>query len=77
MNIVGARITTSRGGIALDSFRVGHLDQREMVLEPERWERVQHMLARVLRYAIERTRAQQAQARYQDQTALTTIANRS
>jgi len=32
------------------------------------------MLARVLRYAIERTRAQQAQARYQDQTALTTIA---
>jgi [protein-PII] uridylyltransferase len=49
MNIVGARITTSRGGIALDSFRVGHLDQREMVLEPERWERVQHMLARVLR----------------------------
>jgi [protein-PII] uridylyltransferase len=49
MNIVGARITTSRGGIALDSFRVGHLDQREMVLETERWERVQHMLARVLR----------------------------
>jgi DNA-binding response OmpR family regulator len=32
------------------------------------------MLARVLRYAIERTRAQQAQARYQDQTALTAIA---
>ena len=32
------------------------------------------MLARVLRYAIERTRAQQTQARYQDQTALTTIA---
>jgi [protein-PII] uridylyltransferase len=49
MNIVGARITTSRGGIALDSFRVGHLDQRELVLEAERWERVQHMLAKVLR----------------------------
>jgi DNA-binding response OmpR family regulator len=32
------------------------------------------MLARALRYAIERTRAQQAQARYQDQTALTAIA---
>ena len=32
------------------------------------------MLARALRYAIERTRAQRAQARYQDQTALTTIA---
>lgn len=49
MNIVAARITTSRGGIALDSFRVGHREQREMVLEPERWERIQHVLARVLR----------------------------
>lgn len=49
MNIVGARITTSRGGVALDSFRIGHLEQREMVLEPERWERVQQVLARVLR----------------------------
>lgn len=49
MNIVGARITTSRGGIALDSFRIGHLDSREMVLEKERWERVQQVLAKVLR----------------------------
>src|SRR6185295_5115330 len=50
MNIVGARITTSRGGIALDSFRVGHLDdQRELVLEPARWERVQQVLAKGLR----------------------------
>jgi [protein-PII] uridylyltransferase len=49
MNIVGARITTSRGGIALDTFRLGHVEGREMVLEPERWERVQHMLERVLR----------------------------
>jgi [protein-PII] uridylyltransferase len=49
MNIVGARINTSRDGIALDSFRVGHLDQRERVLEPERWERVQQGLGRVLR----------------------------
>lgn len=49
MNIVAARITTSRGGIALDSFRIGHGDQREMVLEAERWERVEGVLARVLR----------------------------
>ncbi len=50
MNIVGARIATSRGGIALDSFRVGHLDdRREMVLEPERWEKVQQVMAKVLR----------------------------
>ena len=49
MNIVGARITTTRGGIAIDSFRLGHQDHPERVLESERWERVQHMLARVLR----------------------------
>ena len=49
MNIVGARITTSRGGVAIDSFRIGHQEQLERVLEPERWERVQQMLAKVLR----------------------------
>jgi [protein-PII] uridylyltransferase len=49
MNIVGARITTSRDGIALDSFRIGHIEGREMVLEEERWERVQQALAKVLR----------------------------
>jgi len=49
MNIVGARITTSRGGVAIDSFRIGHQEQLERVLEPERWERVQQMFAKVLR----------------------------
>src|SRR6185295_15804328 len=53
MNIVGARITTSRGGVALDSFRVGHLERREIVLDAERWERVQHTLAKVLRGQID------------------------
>ncbi len=49
MNIVGARITTTRGGVALDSFRIGHQEHLERVLEPERWERVDQVLARVLR----------------------------
>jgi len=49
MNIVGARITTSRGGVAIDTFRIGHEGQLERVLEPERWERVQQTLAKVLR----------------------------
>jgi [protein-PII] uridylyltransferase len=49
MNIVGARIATSRDGVAVDSFRVEHLERREMVLEPDRWERVNHLLAKVLR----------------------------
>ena len=53
MNIVGARITTSRGGIAIDSFRIGHQEQLERVLEPERWERVQQLLAKVLRGQID------------------------
>ena len=38
-----------RGGVALDSFRIGHEGQLERVLEPERWERVQQTLAKVLR----------------------------
>lgn len=49
MNIVGARITTTRGGVAIDTFRIGHQEHLERVLEPERWERVQQMLAKVLR----------------------------
>jgi [protein-PII] uridylyltransferase len=49
MNIVGARITTTRGGVAIDSFRISHHEAVERVLEPERWERVQQMLAKVLR----------------------------
>ncbi|MCC6763580.1 MAG: [protein-PII] uridylyltransferase [Deltaproteobacteria bacterium] len=53
MNIVGARITTTRGGVAIDSFRIGHQEHLERVLEPERWERVQQMLARVLRGQID------------------------
>jgi [protein-PII] uridylyltransferase len=53
MNIAGARISTSRGGVALDSFRIAHVDQRERVLEAERWERVEQALTRVLRGAVD------------------------
>ncbi|MCC6848954.1 MAG: [protein-PII] uridylyltransferase [Deltaproteobacteria bacterium] len=53
MNIVGARITTTRGGIAIDSFRIGHHEHLERVLEPERWERAQQTLARVLRSQVD------------------------
>jgi [protein-PII] uridylyltransferase len=49
MSILGARVTTSRGGIALDTFRIGHLDQRERVLDADRWDRVRSVLAQVLR----------------------------
>jgi [protein-PII] uridylyltransferase len=48
MNIVGARIYTSRSGVALDVFRVSHLDRAEMAQDRERWERIQVALGRVL-----------------------------
>src|SRR4029077_16190756 len=47
MNILAARIATSRDGVALDAFRVSHDDQ-ETAGEPERWERVERTLRRVL-----------------------------
>ncbi|MDG2303818.1 MAG: [protein-PII] uridylyltransferase [Candidatus Binatia bacterium] len=48
MNIVGARISTSTDGIAVDSFRISHLDRREIVVDDERWERVERLLKEVL-----------------------------
>jgi [protein-PII] uridylyltransferase len=47
MNILAARITTSRDGVALDAFRISHEDP-ELAVEPERWERVERTLAGVL-----------------------------
>jgi [protein-PII] uridylyltransferase len=49
MNIASARVNTSRGGVALDTFRIGHLEQRERVLDADRWDRVKALLAQVLR----------------------------
>ena len=48
MNILGASINTSRAGMALDIFRISHGDQPEAAQRPERWERVQVSLGRVL-----------------------------
>jgi [protein-PII] uridylyltransferase len=48
MNIVTASINTSTAGVALDIFRVSHADQAESAQRPERWERVQASLGKVL-----------------------------
>jgi [protein-PII] uridylyltransferase len=48
MNILGASINTGRTGLALDIFRVSHAEQAESAQRPERWERVQVSLGRVL-----------------------------
>src|SRR6266478_1892262 len=48
MNILGASINTSHSGVAVDIFRISHLEQAEVAQRPERWERIQASLARVL-----------------------------
>src|SRR5690606_22841326 len=48
MNIVGARIATSSDGIALDAFRVSHLERREAALDDERWQKTRELLDDVL-----------------------------
>jgi [protein-PII] uridylyltransferase len=45
MNILAARITTSRDGLALDAFRLSYVDPAD---DAERWERVDRTLRRVL-----------------------------
>jgi [protein-PII] uridylyltransferase len=52
MNILAARITTSRDGVALDAFRISHAEG-DTVLDEERWARVDATLAGVLGGAID------------------------
>ncbi|HKA28107.1 MAG TPA: [protein-PII] uridylyltransferase, partial [Candidatus Binatia bacterium] len=47
MNILAARIDTSRDGVALDAFRVSH-DGADESIDRERWERVERTLRGVL-----------------------------
>jgi len=47
MNILAARITTSRDDVALDAFRISH-DEGDGGPDAERWERVERSLRRVL-----------------------------
>jgi [protein-PII] uridylyltransferase len=49
MNILGAQITTSSDGVALDVFRLSHGESTDRVLDEERWQRVRETLERVLR----------------------------
>src|SRR5207249_5488579 len=52
LNILAARITTSRDGVALDVFRLSH-EGSDIALDAERWERVEHTLRGVLRGEID------------------------
>lgn len=48
MNIVGARIATSEDGIALDAFRISHLERRAVALDEDRWIKTRELLEDVL-----------------------------
>ena len=47
MNILAARINTTRDDVALDAFRLSHLPGEDGI-DPERWERVEATLRQVL-----------------------------
>lgn len=49
LNVVSARISTSRDGVALDVFRLSHLDRRDIVMDQDTWTRVYARLGVVLR----------------------------
>ena len=49
MNIVGAQITTSHDGVALDVFRLSHAESTERVLDEGRWQRLRDSLECVQR----------------------------
>ncbi|MCH7911427.1 MAG: ACT domain-containing protein [Deltaproteobacteria bacterium] len=56
MDILSARITTRKDGLILDVFRISHLGKSEVVMEPERWTRIQSTLERVLTEPVDITR---------------------
>jgi len=49
LNVVSARISTSREGVAVDVFRLSHMDRRDVVLDQDTWTRVYARLGAVLR----------------------------
>jgi [protein-PII] uridylyltransferase len=48
MNILAARVATSEDGMALDAFRISHLENPARALDEERWIRTRQLLADVL-----------------------------
>jgi len=48
LNIAGARIATSRDGIALDVFQLSHVDRKDVVMDTDTWTHIYSRLAEVL-----------------------------
>ncbi|MBI4529330.1 MAG: [protein-PII] uridylyltransferase [Deltaproteobacteria bacterium] len=53
LDIVNARITTSRDGFIVDVFRISHSGRPEVVMEPQKWNRVAATLEGVLTGSID------------------------
>ena len=49
LNVLSARINTRRDGLILDVFRISHQGQARVVMDPEKWTRMESILERVLR----------------------------
>ncbi|MFQ5850480.1 MAG: [protein-PII] uridylyltransferase [Candidatus Binatia bacterium] len=63
LDILSARITTRKDGLILDVFRISHSGKPEVVMEAERWARVQATLERVLTGAVDIARLVQESGR--------------
>ncbi len=48
LNIAGARIATSREGIALDVFQLSHVERKDVVMDTDTWTHIYSRLADVL-----------------------------
>jgi [protein-PII] uridylyltransferase len=48
MNILTANIHTGASGVSLDVFRISHGEQPEVAMRPERWQRAEEQLRKVL-----------------------------
>jgi [protein-PII] uridylyltransferase len=53
LDILSARINTRKDGLILDVFRISHMGRPEMVMNPEKWDRVRTLLGRVLSGSID------------------------
>lgn len=49
LNVLSARISTRRDGLILDVFRISHQGRAEVVMDPEKWSRMEGALERVLK----------------------------
>lgn len=63
LDILSAKINTREDGLILDVFRISHAGQPEVVMDAEKWSRVQSLLERVLSGAVDVARLMEESGR--------------